>query len=498
MFSKEEKYEAIKIEEKFEELIIKEDKINKAYPIQRGVGETYDHVLIIVVIIIASILLIQSQTTDFNVLLENIKEKFNFPGPDWIFITLIGIVGSTVMGILSFIATVFGPIYALFHKASLRMVRLGSYSWASFYQRLEDLFALPYIASKASFTFFDAPPIDPTTYEEFKSDMMEDLNNLKRRFTSILNLDPTSLPEKTKAVYQKFLSSKIEERLDMNKIEDFISRAFALEIWQKETSIIPGKKEPALAKFAERNNTSYREAKKALAFTTAKLRDQFISKEFFSSILLTGALKGVINVETKYNNQLEDLEYNQLAFSLALGAQRYMLDHFDKPKFSIRLKKVIKSSLVGFFVPLIELLDVFISYGKHIGSSFKENFRRGWTRAATNFVVTKFKESQLGIYNLLLKKGNEEKLEQEVSETKKSLNMLLKALLFLFKIILALPLSLYYFFKFIFQIFVGIWRFTKPEVRMKKKFENDIAIESMVSMYQEVNDKLIIGNFYYT
>ena len=59
LFSSPEKIELIKVEEEFDEMIIVEDRINKAYPIQRGVGETYDHVLIIALVIVASLLIIR-------------------------------------------------------------------------------------------------------------------------------------------------------------------------------------------------------------------------------------------------------------------------------------------------------------------------------------------------------------------------------------------------------------------------------------------------------
>ncbi|MCK5141932.1 MAG: hypothetical protein KAQ70_07045, partial [Candidatus Heimdallarchaeota archaeon] len=40
LFAPQEEFDAIEVEEKVHELVSKEDKINKAYPIQRGVGET--------------------------------------------------------------------------------------------------------------------------------------------------------------------------------------------------------------------------------------------------------------------------------------------------------------------------------------------------------------------------------------------------------------------------------------------------------------------------
>ena len=504
LFSSHEKIELIKVEEEFDEMIIAEDRINKAYPIQRGVGETYDHVLILALVIVASLLIIQSQTASFDVLLDEIVKRVPWfqslsERALWLVITVIAIICSTVMGMLSFIATVFGPIYALFHKSSLRMVRMGAYRWGSYFQRLEDLFALPYLASKASFSFFDAPPISPETYEEFKLDLMGDLSDLRKRFTNVLNLNPTSLSEKTQAVYKKLLSSEIEDRLDMTQVEDSISRAFALEIWQKETSLFPWKKEPGLALFAERNNLSYKEARTTFGFVTQKLQDKFVSKPFYSSILLTGALKGVLTVESKYDMPFSDLEYNQIAFSLALGAQRYIIDHFAKPKFFARLGIKIKNTSYGFAVPFIEFVDIFISYGKHIGSNFKEILSKGWTRRAGIFISSRFTEIQTGLFKIVF--PEEETAEEEEStrkELKETFGMLWKGILFILKVILALPLSMFYMLKFFYQLFVGIWEFRKPEIRKKRKFEKDLAKESMVAMYQEIYSKMVLETFYYT
>ncbi|MHA1200285.1 MAG: hypothetical protein ACTSQF_13245 [Candidatus Heimdallarchaeaceae archaeon] len=505
LFSSHEKIELVKLEEEIEEIQMKEDRINKAYPIQRGVGETYDHLLIIVVIIAVSVVLVGTQTTDFATLLNTVLEYF-FPGfselptgTQWLLITLAAFIFSTIMGMLSFIATVFGPIYALFHRASLRMIRMGAYSWGSFYQRLENLFSLPYLASKASFSFFEAPPVDASTFEEFKVDLVGDLKNLQNRFTNIISVSTFSLPEKSKKLYEQFFSSETEDRLDMTKVEDSLSRVFSLLLWQKETYIIPWKKEPGLAKFAKENSMSYREAKQTLVFVTNKLKEEFISEDFFKSILLNGALKGIIKVEDRYDMPISDLEYNQLAFSIALGANRYILDHFAKEKFFKRIAIKLRNVSFGFVVPFLELGLIFYSYGKHIGGRFKLMFSENWTKRTGSYLGTKFIEIQKGLNSFLLADEPDEELDETAkAEAKESLNMILKVFLFLFKVILALPLSLYYFAKLFYMLISNIWKKRKPEDRVSRKFSKDIAKETIVAMYDEVYEKLVMETFHYT
>ncbi len=502
LFSSHEKIELVKLDEEIDEILMKEDRINKAYPIQRGVGETYDHLLIIFVIIGASVLLIQSQTASFDVLLTYIEENY-LAGVDpkfhWLVITAIGVVCSTVMGMLSFVATIFGPIYALFHQASLRMIRMGSYSWGSFYQRIENLFSLPYLASKASFSFFEAPPVDSSTFEVFKVDLVGDLKNLQKRFTNIISVSTFSLPEQTKKLYEEFFSSETKDRLDMTKVEDSLSRVFSLLLWQKETYILPWKKEPGLAKFAEEKSMSYKEAKQTLVFVTDKLRDEFVSQDFFKSILLNGALKGIIKVEDRYDMPISDREYNQLAFSIALGGNRYIIDHFAKEKFFKRTWIKLRNASFGFIVPFVEFAMIFYSYGKHIGGRFKLMFSQNWTKRAGNYLGSKFIEIQKGLNSFLLAdEPNEELNEQTKADAKQSLSMIWKVFLFLFKVILALPLSLYYFSKLLYLLIANIWKKRKPEDRISRKFSRDIAKETIVAMYDEVYERLVMETFHYT
>ena len=70
--------------------------------------------------------------------------------------------------------------------------------------------------------------------------------------------------------------------------------------------------------------------------------------------------------------------------------------------------------------------------------------------------------------------------------------------LFLFKVILALPLSVWYMLKLFFQLFVSIWKFNQPEAKKKRNFEKDLAKETMVAMYDEIYSKMVLETYYYT
>jgi len=499
LFAPQEEFDAIEVEERVYELISKEDKINKAYPIQRGVGETYDHILIFALIIVVSIVAIGSATTNFDTFVNSVLEMLGISGLEWYWYIVIGVVFSTVMGMLSTIATIFGPVYAIFHRSSLKMVQMGAYSWGTIYQKLENLLSLPYIASKASFTFFDAPPISEETFKEFREDVLGEFGKITSKISSILNSSSVSLPVQTRELYKELMSTKLEDRLDMTKIADSTSRAFSLLIWQSESAIIPWRKEPGLLGFAEKNNLSYKEAKKTFVFITNKLKEGFVSKTFYDSILLTGALRGVINTEAKHDLQMDDLEYSKLSFALALGTQRFILDHFSRNKFFSRLKTKIRNVLYGFIVPIVELAKIFISYFQHIITHLQMNFAKSWSKRFVKFFYERFGEIQKGlrvkVYEDKIIAENEKEGEKD---KKKSRNIFMGLLLFTLQVILALPLSLFYFAKLFYIIIREVVRKKIPEEINKMKFEKEIAKESMLTMYEEIYTKIILENFNYT
>jgi len=47
-------------------------------------------------------------------------------------------------------------------------------------------------------------------------------------------------------------------------------------------------------------------------------------------------------------------------------------------------------------------------------------------------------------------------------------------------------------------MFREIFRKKKPEEVIKKKFEKEIAKESLITMYDEIYSKLVLDTFYYT
>ncbi|MHA1260089.1 MAG: hypothetical protein ACTSRO_10695 [Candidatus Heimdallarchaeaceae archaeon] len=172
--------EISEVSNEIEEIELRQQKALKAYPIRRGIGQALS-------MGISPIILIAIPTAIWGeTLIQMIKPYFSSFIPDNVLNILIPILLGTVMLIISWIATVFGPIYIVFHKSSKTLVKMGAYRWAALYQDLGNFFALPYFAAKSSFSFFDAPPISSETFQEFKLDIMDEVETIKAKVSDLL------------------------------------------------------------------------------------------------------------------------------------------------------------------------------------------------------------------------------------------------------------------------------------------------------------------------
>ncbi|MCE7746852.1 MAG: hypothetical protein GPJ51_00520, partial [Candidatus Heimdallarchaeota archaeon] len=281
--------EIIEVSQELDEIVLKERQMIKAYPIRRGVGEVINVAIgtpIIIIVIPAAIGRIYGIEG-----LDLIQVFQDYIGikPFWT-ITLFG----TGLLVVSWVATIFGPIYALFHECNVYLMKWGAYRWANIYRTLENFFSLPYHAAKSSFSFFDAPPVSTETMVEFRLEIMEEVDSMKEKVQQLLSLDPRNVPERSKNNLEKLLNEaelSLNE-LDISKITKQTGRTFALLIWSKESSIFPWLRQEAKARFAKKNNMSRKEVEKAFKVIFTKIEEGYISYDLFSSVLITGALKG--------------------------------------------------------------------------------------------------------------------------------------------------------------------------------------------------------------
>ncbi|MHA1687210.1 MAG: hypothetical protein ACTSYD_12530 [Candidatus Heimdallarchaeaceae archaeon] len=472
--------EIVETTNKLEEIKLKEKHAMKAYPLRRGVGEGINIMVSTLVIVVIPVAIWG----------ERLDEKLNLHP------IIIAVFFGTALLIVAWIAAIMGPIYALFHKCSMIMVERGAYRLASFYQDLENLFALPYYAAKSSFSFFDAPPINTETYESFKLEIMDELNELKENIQGLLALDVDQVPQRSKEILENLLNeldSSLEE-LDISKITEKTARAFALLIWSREASLLPWRKDEAIEEFARRNEMSEKEAKRVIQLAVKKIREGYLSDHLFISLLITGALKGITELEKKYEQFLSDIEFNKLALSLALGSKQYLLDHYkEEPILKLVITK-ISNFFYALVLPLLVLSQAFVQYFKHIFVETGKAFYSLRKRPVRRFVANRYREiiSVLtATYHSVREAGRKINYKEDLGlDILKTIWTLLKGLL---KIVLALPLGIFAIFKGIYKL---IRKMSQPEkkIKNKRKFEKELATATLVSMYEEIYNKVVLSD----
>lgn len=476
--------EIIEISQEIDELLLREQRMLKAFPVRRGIGEVLN-------LAVTPIIFIAIPTAIAGDTLLAIIE-------DWsgikqaITIVLFG----TGLLLASWIATIFGPTYALFHECSIILLRFRAYRWASFYQKLENFFALPYYAAKSSFSFFDSPPINTETFQYFKLEIMEEIGAMKKRVRGLLSLDNNQVPLRAKERLEMLLkeAEMTLEELDIAQIKKESSRVFALIIWDKEKSILPWKNNEALKKFAQNNQMPKKEAKGSLEYITRKAQEEFISQDLFSSVIITGALKGIAQQEEKYKQLLPDLEYNIIAVSLALGAQQYIKDQYKPREWYKLFINSIYVSIIALFVPFFILFSAIFKYIKHVFISTIKAFYSLTKIRSNKFISMRYQEIRITLadtYKKVTSKGLRFKFRRDLNINFSSFwKGLVKLFLFLISFLLFIPL-----FKSIYNRLRRLWKEITPEEKLKRQFENDLSKETLISMYQELYNKMILSDY---
>ena len=478
--------EISEVANELDELDLRGQKVMKAYPLRRTIGQAMSMgISPIILVLIPSIIWGEG-------LVNMIKDKWpSLP-------TAVIIIGlGTIMLIISWIATLFGPIYVVFHNSSKYLLKMGAYRWASIYQDLENFFAIPYYAAKSSFSFFDAPPISSETLDEFKLDIREELDEVKEKVESLLSLDNKHVPERSKKELEKLLN-KIDIPLtefDLAKVKDSTSRTFALLIWAKEVSILPWRRNEALERFAIRNRLTIEEAEEVFYALNRKRKAEGLKEETIKSVLITGALKGINQQEEKYNQIMADIESNKLAISLALGTEQYLEDIYRPlPKFVVILK-AIGVSLLAILMPFLLIILAVLLYIKHLLFTLVKTIFSKGTFRIHKYIGKRYseiKENLIETYQSVKQKGKEFSFKEDMNFSFKKFflsfgKLFLKFLLFLIKLVTLWP-----FWKSLYVRIIKLIQRRKPENRMRRMFEKELTTESLVFMYQEIYEKLVV------
>ncbi len=473
--------EIIEVSQELDELALKEHRKMKSYPIRRGVGEG-----ITIIVSTLGLIVIPEALTG-----KRLDQLLGLHP------AIVVIFFGTALLIVSWIAAIFGPIHALFYRCSRNMMKLGAYRWASFFQDLENLFALPYHAAKSTFSFFDAPPISAETYSDFKDEIINDFDSIKEKVQGLLALDAKHVPDRTKEMLEKLLrDTQIPlHQIDLTTIHQSRARTFALLIWKNEGSLLPWKHDEAVELFAEKNDIDIKEARQSLNLIVDKVAEEYLSHDLYSSLMITGALKGIAKQEEKYKQIMSDIEYNKLAIALALGAQQYLKDRFkDTPKKMIILK-MFRNFFVGVFMPVYVLIRSIFLFLKHFLTSLISLTAKASLVGIVKFHRERYKEIKETLsdsYFSVRKKGRKMNLKKDLDvDVGKFFKIIGK---FLLRILIFVPSGLWTIAEWIYQIFKRIIKGLPEEKALKKKFDKELATESLAAMYQEIYEKMLLSD----
>ncbi len=491
LFAGKKSKEIVEVAQELDELVLREQRMIKAYPLRRGFGEVINLAVTPIVFIGIPTAIGRIYGIEYIDLLGLIKDATGLP--EFWTISLFG----TGLLLASWLATIFGPIYSLFHESSSIMMKYKGYRWAAIYQGLENLFSIPYHVAKSSFTLFDSPPISTETFQDFKLEIVDELDTMKKRVQSLIALDSQYVPERSKERLEHLLNQAELplSDLDISEIKEETARTFALLIWEKESSIFPWKRGRASEKFAKNYNMNEKEAKKSFELIIKKLEEEFLSYDLYSSVVITGALKGIAKQEKKYKQLMSDIEYNKLAISLALGAQQYIKDKYSPIPWYKKFSRNLFTSLIAPFVPSVVLIQAIISYFIHVFVTIFKTIFSFRILKIGRFVSQRFGEISNTFsttYISVKKRGKELNLKQDFGLDLKKLSI--RAGKVLLKLILFIPLLLWSFFKSIYNIIKRIWTRVSEEEKMKRDFERELATESLVSMYQEIYEKMLLSD----
>ncbi len=495
IMSGEKSKEVLAVSNELDELVTKQQRVKKNYPLRRGIGQAVSMgISPIVLIVIPTIIWGEGLIAMIKSWLVTYPIFANFEQLD----ILVGIMLGTLMLLISWIATVFGPIYVVFHKSSEILKRLGAYRWGALYQDLENLFSLPYYAVKSSFSFFDAPPISSETLEEYKLTITEEAEVMKEKVKGLLALDTKNVTERSKEMLENLLK-KAEiplEKLDLTKVTDETARTFSLLIWSKESSLIPGRRDKALYRFSEINKIPHEDARQILQGIANKLKRNEIDEYLLKSIMITGALKGIYEQEKKYKQVMTDIESNKLAIALGLGGEQYLEDIFSTRPLGIAILKQFGIFLLAILLPVAIIIYSLLLYIKHIILYLIRTIISKKTYLLFGIIRIRYYEISSTLMEKYKISSQKEKMKIKWKDV---LNFNYKRIFIrigkvLLKIIIFPILLLWSFFKSIYKRLYNIIKRRKPEDKMKRMFEKELATATLVSMYQEIYEKIHLSD----
>jgi hypothetical protein len=357
MFISAERSAAMEALQELDELKTKQDQVAKGYAARKAIGQTVDYAL------------------SFGLLIglglgATLMQNEFFAENPWVIVIFL----SSATVVISLLATLFGPLYTYFSGCKNYCLKKGAYRGASLYWKLEQLFSIPFLATRSGFMLLDMPPIDAETLNEFSAQIKNEMNDIQSSVNSLLARDSSQIPSLMRTKIQDLVKQSGGSLGDLNfeSIQEELAREFALSLYQLEFPLMFWRRKKAIKKFAESLNLAVNDTEDILRLINVKIDYRQAPVDMVNAILVAGAMKGIVQKEQEYQELLSDADFAEISTGLAFGVRQFIEDQYmleSKPR---RFWMQIKNFFVSIFTPFIVLFTGVGLYLQIVYEEFRE------------------------------------------------------------------------------------------------------------------------------
>lgn len=464
--------EAMEAAAEVEKLVEHQDELAKGYAARKAFGQTVDYGLSGAMLALLPVLTYLEALTGLHPV-------------------IILFLASSVTMLLATVAMFFGPVYGLFHETRVFCVRRAAYRAASIFKLFENVTGIPFLATKSGFTVLDTPPVDAETLEEFKDEMRSQANEIRDKITQLLGGDTSDkVPERAKILLVDMLKNSEQELgdIDFRTVQSDVARDFALIFYELENRYSPWRSNKSMKIFAEMNGLTLREAKRQVREIVHRLNKGDVHPDFLNSVMMTGALRGLISREKEYSEVMEDLALNQTSTSLALGCVQYIKDLHSPEPFYKRIWRKVKSFLIFVFALPIVIVLALLGWLKFMGLQTYAQIRHNPFKRGVSFIRIRFNEIRTVL--MLFAYPPEERKKMRIPTPKVTKATWKKIGLYLLKFIFIIPIGLYKLTMLVVG-WVKSW-FEESEEIKKNRFQHEAARYALAYMFDEAYKRCIL------
>jgi len=451
------------------------DELTEGYALRKGVGQSIDVGLTIVVFAFLGVL---TYLTDIGIPPQIIA----------LFFASLALAFSTFAGL-------FGPFYGLAGACKEFSLRYGNYRAASIYKIFENIMSIPFNVASAGFLFLDLPPIDADTLEDFKTEMQEQLDEITGNISALLGRDKRAIPKKTQKMIVELAGSAENSlnKLDFRNLREETAREFALTYFQHEFSWKPWARKTAVKEFAGQYHFDQQTGEENLKLIGDKIKENQMDEDMVNNIMVSAALRGIVAMEEKYQETLADIELGQTCTGLAFGARQFLKDHYIVQRRYERWAKMIRNFFLGILaIPIVTMIS-FHNYANrfydHLVDMIVDNIFLGNTWDTVKLRSREILEQVILLPEKFQKfREKPDKTDAEKKQRNWELRRKFRRLLGMIWEVLAFP------FIVLFNAIKWVIRKFGPdeEKNPRESFEEAVAHTALVAIYDELFKRLVM------